>query len=96
MASRLWTGRRHRLTHCYHHQCRLKELECRGRESRGQKLRPSVPLQDARVAMRSDLESEYKLTPTPTGVRIEEGLTTPEGAERLDPRSEELNEALAK
>ena len=46
------------------HQCCLSELECKGRESRKQTLRTSVPLQDARVAMRSDLESEHKLTPT--------------------------------
>ena len=37
----------------------------RGRESPEQTLRLSVPLQDARVAMRSDLESEHKLTQTP-------------------------------
>ena len=36
-----------------------------GRESPEQTLRLSVPLQDARVAMRSDLESEHRLTPTP-------------------------------
>ena len=78
-------------------QCRLRELEYTGRESPEQTLRPSVPLQDARVAMRSDLESEHKFTQTPCRARIEECLkTTPEGAERQDRRSEVLNEALAK
>ena len=58
------------LCHHHHHQCRLRELECTGRESRGQTLRPSVPLQDARVAMRSELESEHMLTPTPAVSRL--------------------------
>ena len=39
-------------------------LECKGRESPEQTLKPSGPLQDARVATRSDLESEHKLTLT--------------------------------
>ena len=53
-------------------------------------------MQDARVAMRSDLESEHKLTLDPCRARIEECLnTTPEGAERPDRRSEVLNEAVA-
>ena len=85
MESGLWTGRRCRLTHCHHHQCRLRELECRGRESLGQMSKPSEPLQDAQVATRSDLESEHKLTLTPCRARIEECLETkPEGAEHLD------------
>ena len=41
------------------------ELKCKGRESPEQTMRLSVPLQDARVVTRSDLESEHKLTPTP-------------------------------
>ena len=47
--------------------------------------------------MRSDLESEHKLTltPAPSGLR-NVSKTSPEGAERQDPRSEVLNEALAK
>ena len=44
--------------------CRLRELECRGRESTGLTAKPSEPLQDAWVAVRSDLESEPKLTQT--------------------------------
>ena len=93
MENELWTGQRHKLTPCHHHQCRLRELECRGRESPEQTLRPSVPLQDARVAMRSDQEREHKLTET----LAEPGWRkAPEGAERLDRRSDLLNEALAK
>ena len=65
MENELWTGRRDKLTPCHHHQCRLRKLEYRGRESPEQTLRLSVPLQDAQVAMRSDLESEHKLTQTP-------------------------------
>ena len=42
----------------------MRELEYRGRESREQTLRASVPLQDARVAMRSNLDSKHKLTQT--------------------------------
>ena len=54
-------------------------------------------LQDARVVMRPDQESEHKPTLTPCRVRIEECLTTtPEGSERLDRRREVLNEAIAK
>ena len=62
MASGLWTDRQHRLIRCHHHWCRWRELECRGRESPGQKSKPSVPLQDAHVAMRSNLESEHKVS----------------------------------
>ena len=58
------TGPRHKLAPCHHHQCRLRELGHRGRESPGQTSEPSEPLQDAWVAMRSDLESEHKLTQT--------------------------------
>ena len=86
--------RRCRFDHCHHHRCRLRELECRERESPGQISKPSEPLQDAWVAMRSDLESEVK---PPCRVRIEERLKmTPEGAERLDRRSEVLNEGTCK
>ena len=77
--------------------CRLRELEYRGRESPEQTLRLSVPLEDARVATRSDLGSEHKLTPTPAASGLRSApKTTPEGSERLDRRSEVLNEALAK
>ena len=64
MENGLWTGQRQKLAPCHHHQCRLRELEYRGRESREQTLRASVPLQDARVAMRSNLDSKRKLTQT--------------------------------
>ena len=58
---------RHKLTPCHHHQCRLRELECRGSESPEQTLRLSVPLQDARVAMRSDRKaSTSSLRPLPS------------------------------
>ena len=40
----------------------------RGRKSSEQTLILSVPLQDARVAMRSDLESEHKPTLTPAAL----------------------------
>ena len=53
-------GRRCRLTHCHHHQCRLRELESSERESPGQISKPSEPLQNAWVATRSDLESGLK------------------------------------
>ena len=57
--------------------------------------KPSEPLQDARVATRSDLESELKPTPTSAVSGFEECLkTTPEGSERSDRRREVLNEAL--
>ena len=96
-ASGLWTGRRYRLIHCHHHQCLLSELQCRGRESPGRTSKPSEPLQDARVAIRSDLEKRAQAHSDPCCNRIEERLkTTPEGAERVDRRSEVLNEALAK
>ena len=38
MASGLLTDRRLKLTLCHHHQCRLRELECKGIESREQTL----------------------------------------------------------
>ena len=73
-----------------------RPLESRGRESPGQTSKPSEPLQDApgcnaiRSGKRAQAHSD------PCRVRIEECLkTTPETAERLDRRSEVLNEALA-
>ena len=41
-----------------------------GDRVQSQTLRSSVPLQDARVVLRSDLECEYKLTPTPAVSRL--------------------------
>ena len=65
----------------------MRELEYRRRESPAQTLRPSVPMLDVRVALRSDLESEHTRTQTPaeSGLR---NASTPEGAERLDRRSD--------
>ena len=83
------------MTLCHHHQCRSRELEYKGRESPEQTLRSSVPLQDARVAIRSGKRAQAHSDPC--RARIEECLkATPEGAEPLDRRSEVLNEALAK
>ena len=59
-------------SHCHHHQCRVREPECSGRESPGRTSKPSKPLQDARVATRSDLESEQKAHSDPCRVRIED------------------------
>ena len=66
MENRLLTGWRDKLTPCHQHQCRLREVDYRVRTS------PEQTLQDARVAMRSDLDSEHKLTQTPAepGLRI--------------------------
>ena len=58
--------------------------------SPGQTSKPLEPLLDARVAMRSDLDSEHKLTLTLAA--SESG----EGSERLDRRREALNESIAK
>ena len=90
MASRLWSGQRHKLTFCHHHhQCRLRELECK--ESREQTLRLSEPLQDAQVAVRSYLENRARSDPC--RVRIEECLkTTPEGAVREEERKSEVQQ----
>ena len=95
MENGLWTGQRHKMTPC-HHQCRLRELEYRGRESREQTLRASVPLQDARVAMRSNLDSNRKLTQTFAESGLRNVKTTPKGAKCPDRRREVLNEAFAK
>ena len=73
---------------------RCHQLEYKGRASPEQTFEG---LQDARVAMRSDLEKRAQAHSDPCRVRIEECLkTTPEGSERLDRRREVLNEALAK
>ena len=65
--------------------------------TRAQVSKPSEPLPDARVATRSDLESELKPTPTSavSGFRSV-SITTPEGSERSDRRREVLNAALAR
>ena len=73
------------------------ELECRERESPGRTWKPSEPTASARVAMRSDLESGHKLTLTPAASGLSNvSKQFPEGVERLDRRSEVLNEAIAK
>ena len=80
MASGLWTDQRYILTRCHHHQCRLS-LSSEG-ENHQEVSKPSEPLQDAWVAMRSDLVSELKPTPTPAV----------SGLRSLDRRSEVLND----
>ena len=63
----------------HHHQCRLRQLECKGRESREQTWRLSVPLQDApgcnatRSGKRAQAHSDF------CRVRVEECLKTTPG-----------------
>ena len=66
------------------------ELECRGRESPGQTSKHSEPLQDAQVAMRSDLESEQKLTPQRG---VERGTCKRSGEKRQTRKSETQQES---
>ena len=58
MANGLWTDQPFATT-----TSALSELDCKGRITR-QTSKPSEPLQDAPVAIRSVLESEHKLTLT--------------------------------
>ena len=85
------------MTCCHHHQCRVRELGYRGRESPEQTLRLSVPLQGARVAMRLDLESELKPTLTPAASGLKNVSKQHQKVQSvLERRSEVLDEAIAK
>ena len=68
----------------------------RGKESPSKTLRNSVPLSDAKVAMRSKTNSRAQAHSDRCRERIERCLRiTPQGAGRLDRRNEVINEALA-
>ena len=74
--------------------CHLKEYESRGKESPSKTSNNSEPLLVAQIATQSKTTKGRK----PTQIVAEYELRmsqTPQGAERLDRRSEVVNEALA-
>ena len=81
MARGLWTGRRHKMIPCHHHQCRGSS-SAKGEKSPQQTLGLSAPLQDC-YAIRSGKRAHAHSASC--GARIEECLkTTREGSERIE------------